>query len=72
MKKYPLGFAIVEWKNGGYSEAVIYQDSIGNQCLQCANHLAIPNYMPWLINFQDEIDNIITDFDDIVSWYGYA
>ncbi|ARW58113.1 hypothetical protein [Serratia phage X20] len=65
MKKYPLGFAIIKWKTGGHSEAVIYQDSIGNQCIQCANWISVPNDMNWLCNFEDQIENIITDIDDI-------
>ncbi|AWD90572.1 hypothetical protein KNT87_gp288 [Erwinia phage Cronus] len=70
MKKYPLGFAIIEWKSGGHSKAVIYEDALGNQCLQCANHLAPINYIPHLIYFEKEIENIITDFYDIAEFYG--
>lgn len=65
MRKYPLGFALIEWKEGGHSEAVIFQDAVGNQCIQCANWLATPNQIPYLSNFIDEISNIVTDVEDI-------
>ena len=65
MKKYPLGLALVKWKSGGISHAVIFQDKVGNQCLQCANWLYTPNVVPYLSSFMGDIENIITDIDDI-------
>ncbi|UIS65672.1 MAG: hypothetical protein [Enterobacter phage ENC9] len=64
-QKYPLGFALIQWKGGSHSEAVIFQDKVGNQCIQCANWLYTPNVVPYLSNFIDEIENIVTDIDDI-------
>lgn len=62
MRKYPLGHAIIEWVSGGYSEAVIYQDSSGKQFFACANWVSGPVALE---KYKDNIDNIITDYDDI-------
>lgn len=67
MKNYPLGFAIIEWKSGGYSEALISNDAAGNRMFHAANWINT-NLTPldkWLPN----IDNIITDFNDISEFF---
>lgn len=65
------GFAIIKWKDGTHSEAVIYQDAVGNPCIQCANWISSPNTVPYVCNFMSEIEEIITDFEDIAAFYGY-
>lgn len=67
MKKYPLGFALVYWKSGGRSEAVIFEDSVGNQCLQCSNWILTPNFIPYLSSFIDDIDLIMTHKEDLAD-----
>ena len=65
MKKYPLGFAIIEWSSGGYSEAIIYQNGKGDQLFSCANWINNNNCYIETWENCGEIANIITDFNDI-------
>ena len=65
--KVPLGLAIIEWKSGGYSETVFYQDHQGRIAFQCANWL--PSLDPvYLDEWEDAISNIITDIEEIYEF----
>lgn len=65
MKKYPLGHAIISWKEGGYSEAVIFQDREGLQYFACANWTSGPCPVK---RYEDQIAFIISDYDDIYNF----
>lgn len=66
MRNYPLGFAIIEWKSGGYSEAIISNDREGNRMFHCANW--INTGLTKMSEYQNQMENVITDFDDIVMF----
>lgn len=61
--KYKLGFAIIEWKDGSYSESTISQDKYGKQYFNASNWINLQSYP--IEDFEDEIEHIITDFHDI-------
>ncbi|BAQ22804.1 hypothetical protein AU156_gp296 [Edwardsiella phage PEi20] len=62
IKKYPLGHAIIEWKDGGHSEAVFFQDREGVQYFVCGNWTSGPT----LVKEREHwFENVITDHDDI-------
>ncbi len=67
MKNYPLGFAIIEWKSGGYSEAIISNDREGNRMFHCANW--INTGLTRLDIYEVNIENIITDFNEISAFF---
>lgn len=66
MRNYPLGFAIIEWKSGGYSEAIISNDREGNRMFHCSNW--INTGLTKMSEYQNQMENVITDFDDIVMF----
>lgn len=68
MKEYPLGFAIIEWKDGSHSEAIISNDSEGNRMFHCANW--INTSLTKMADYESQMENVITDFDDIAAFYG--
>lgn len=67
MKNYPLGFAIIEWKYGGYSEAIISNDREGNRMFHCSNW--VNTNLARLDDYEVNIENIITDFNDISMFF---
>lgn len=60
--KYSLGHAIIEWKDGGYSEAVFFQDREGVQYFVCANWTSGPCPVK---RFEENFENVMQDHDDI-------
>lgn len=66
MKNYPLGFAIIFWKSGGHSEAIISNDREGNRMIHCANW--VHTDLVKIVDYEYDIENVITDFDDIAMF----
>lgn len=60
--KYPLGHAIIEWEEGGYSQALFYQNHDGVQHFVCANWISGP--VP-VNTYKHHFANVIHDHDDI-------
>lgn len=68
MKKYPLGHAIIEWKDGGHSQALFYLDREGKQFFVCANWISGPaSVEAW----RDQFENVISGYDDIFTFLDY-
>ena len=66
MKKYRLGHAVIEWKSGGYSEAVFFQDREGIQYFVCANWVSGPT----LVSEREHwFENVMQDHDDIYHFF---
>ena len=61
--KYPLGHAIIEWKDGGHSKALFYNDRNGVQHFVCSNWISGPYPVK---RFEHMFENVITDSDDII------
>ncbi|QQV88997.1 hypothetical protein [Providencia phage PSTRCR_121] len=65
----PLGFAIIVWKSGGHSKAIISNDSNGTRMFHCANW--INTDLTPVEKYYDQMEEVITDIDDILAFYGY-
>ena len=61
--KAPVGFALIEWKNGERSEGLISKNESGTLMLHCANWKNAE--LQPLSKFENDIENIISDIDDI-------
>lgn len=67
MMKVPLGLAIIQWKSGGYSQAVFYQDHEGKVAFQCANWLPVQEPI-YLSDWESQIKNVITEIEYIYDF----
>lgn len=63
---YKLGIAVILWKSGGHSQAVISNDHEGNRMIHCANW--VHTNLVKLSDYEHDILFVITDIDDICKF----